>query len=151
MQPATTSDALFCSNSDRKGIPRRITRLAQCVEAFVTERGGDGSINRSDCSCRLLRRRSLCCSILVANNGLAAVKFIRSVRMWAVRAFGDDRAIALVAMATPEDIRINAEHVQLADQFVEVPGGTNNNNYANVHLVLQTAERAEVDAVWPGW
>ena len=71
--------------------------------------------------------------------------------MWAVRAFGDDRAVTLVAMATPEDIRINAEHVQLADQFVEVPGGTNNNNYANVRLILQTAERAEVDAVWPGW
>ena len=98
-----------------------------------------------------IRDKLFCCSILVANNGLAAVKFIRSVRMWAVRAFGDDRAVTLVAMATPEDIRINAEHVQLADQFVEVPGGTNNNNYANVRLILQTAERAEVDAVWPGW
>jgi acetyl-CoA carboxylase/biotin carboxylase 1 len=38
-----------------------------------------------------------------------------------------------------------------ADQFVEVPGGTNNNNYANVKLIVQVAERAGVDAVWPGW
>lgn len=57
----------------------------------------------------------------------------------------------MVAMATPEDIRINAEHVTQADQFVEVPGGTNNNNYANVKLIVQIAERAGVDAVWPGW
>lgn len=87
----------------------------------------------------------------MANNGLGAVKFIRSVRMWSVRTFGNDKAISMVAMASPEDIRINAEHLQLADQFVEVPGGTNNNNYANVRLILQTAERAQVDAVWPGW
>lgn len=43
------------------------------------------------------------------------------------------------------------EHVALADQFVEVPGGTNNNNYANVKLIVHIAERARVDAVWPGW
>lgn len=61
-----------------------------------------------------------CCSVLVANNGLGAVKFMRSIRSWANQTFGNSRAIALVAMATPEDIRINAEHVTLADQFVEV-------------------------------
>ena len=54
-------------------------------------------------------------------------------------------------MATPNDIRINAEHIQLADQFVEVPGGSNNNNYANVSLIVQVAIRSGVDAVWPGW
>jgi len=42
-----------------------------------------------------------------------------------------------VAMATPEDLRINAEHIRIADQFVEVPGGTNNNNYANVQLIVE--------------
>ena len=91
------------------------------------------------------------CSVLVANNGLAAVKFMRSVRSWAYRMFGDDRAVGLVGMATPEDMRVDAEHVRLADQFVEVPGGGNHNNYANVQLILQIAERAGVDAVWPGW
>ena len=44
----------------------------------------------------------------MANNGLAAVKFMRSIRSWAYQTFGSSRAIALVAMATPEDIRINA-------------------------------------------
>ena len=47
------------------------------------------------------------------------------------------RMVLLVAMATPEDMRVNAEHIKLADQFVEVAGGTNNNNYANVQLIVE--------------
>ncbi|PIN24736.1 Acetyl-CoA carboxylase [Handroanthus impetiginosus] len=90
-------------------------------------------------------------SILIANNGMAAVKFIRSIRAWAYETFGTEKAILLVAMATPEDMRINAEHIRIADQFVEVPGGTNNNNYANVQLIVEMAEMTHVDAVWPGW
>lgn len=76
-------------------------------------------------------------SILIANNGMAAVKFMRSIRTWAYETFGTEKAILLVAMATPEDMRINAEHIRIADQFVEVPGGTNNNNYANVQLIVE--------------
>lgn len=103
---------------------------------FVRERGGDaGPI----------------LSILVANNGIAAVKFMRSVRKWAYATFGSEKAISLVAMATHDDIRSNAEHISMADQFVEVPGGASANNYGNVKLIAQTAERAGVDAVWPGW
>eukprot|EP00249_Psilotum_nudum_P025470 c29977_g1_i1 orf=418-780(+) len=76
-------------------------------------------------------------SILIANNGMAAVKFMRSIRSWSYETFGTERAVLLVAMATPEDMRINAEHIRMADQFVEVPGGTNNNNYANVKLITE--------------
>ena len=76
-------------------------------------------------------------SILIANNGMAAVKFMRSIRTWAYETFGTEKAILLVAMATSEDMRINAEHIRIADQFVEVPGGTNNNNYANVQLIVE--------------
>ncbi|XVE55455.1 hypothetical protein DITRI_Ditri03aG0160000 [Diplodiscus trichospermus] len=90
-------------------------------------------------------------SILIANNGMAAAKFIRSIRTWAYETFGTEKAILLVAMATPEDMRINAEHIRIADQFVEVPGGTNNNNYANVQLIVEMAEITHVDAVRPGW
>ncbi|KFM26391.1 Acetyl-CoA carboxylase [Auxenochlorella protothecoides] len=39
----------------------------------------------------------------------------------------------------------------MADQFVEVPGGKNVNNYANVGLITSVAVRTGVDAVWPGW
>ena len=103
------------------------------------------------CKYRLLTNPSLLHSVLVANNGMAAVKFIRSIQDWAYKTFGNEHAIALVAMATPEDMRVDAEHIKMADQFVEVPGGSNANNYANVRLIVQTAEKANVDAVWPGW
>lgn len=101
--------------------------------------------------CRSLGGKKPIHSILIANNGMAAVKFIRSIRTWAYETFGTEKAILLVAMATPEDMRINAEHIRIADQFVEVPGGTNNNNYANVQLIVEMAEMTRVDAVWPGW
>ncbi|ONH76354.1 Acetyl-CoA carboxylase [Pichia kudriavzevii] len=89
--------------------------------------------------------------ILISNNGIAAVKEIRSVRKWAYETFGDEKTIQFVAMATPEDLEANAEYIRMADQYVEVPGGTNNNNYANVDLIVEIAERTKVDAVWAGW
>ena len=58
-------------------------------------------------------------------------------RSWAFETFGLERAIQIVAMATPEDMRANAEHIRMADALVEVPGGTNNNNYANVQLIVE--------------
>jgi len=39
----------------------------------------------------------------------------------------------------------------LADSYVEVPGGKNINNYANVDVIVRVATENEVDAVWPGW
>lgn len=54
-------------------------------------------------------------------------------------------------MATPEDLKVNAEYIRMADRYIEVPGGTNNNNYANVDLIVDIAERAGVHAVWAGW
>ncbi|ODV78179.1 acetyl-coenzyme-A carboxylase [Suhomyces tanzawaensis NRRL Y-17324] len=89
--------------------------------------------------------------VLIANNGIAAVKEIRSVRKWAYETFGDERAVQFTVMATPEDLEANAEYIRMADQFVEVPGGTNNNNYANVDLIIEIAERTNVHAVWAGW
>ena len=44
--------------------------------------------------------------ILVANNGIGAVKFIRSVRRWAYEMFGNDRAISFHVMVTPEDLKV---------------------------------------------
>jgi len=38
-----------------------------------------------------------------------------------------------------------------ADSYVEVPGGSNKNNYANVDIIVDIAVREGVDAVWPGW
>jgi len=47
-------------------------------------------------------------------------------------------------MATVEDLKANAEYIRMADQYVEVPGGSNNNNYANVDLIVEIAERTGV-------
>ncbi|KAG8377362.1 hypothetical protein BUALT_Bualt08G0025200 [Buddleja alternifolia] len=116
-------------------VPLRSPSMASEVDEFCHALGGKRPIH----------------SILIANNGMAAVKFIRSIRTWAYETFGSEKAILLVAMATPEDMRINAEHIRIADKFVEVPGGTNNNNYANVQLIVEMAEITHVDAVWPGW
>ncbi|ORX86109.1 acetyl-CoA carboxylase [Anaeromyces robustus] len=93
---------------------------------------------------------TLITKILIANNGIAAVKEIRSVRQWAYSEFGDERAIQFVVMATGEDLKANAEYIRMADQYVEVPGGSNNNNYANVDLIVDIAERTGVH-VWAGW
>ena len=41
---------------------------------------------------------------------------------------------SIASMACPEDLNANAEFVRLADEYVEVPGGSNTNNYANVKL-----------------
>lgn len=117
------------------GVPKRISSLSQQVDVFVQNSAGTKPIY----------------SILVANNGIAAVKFIRSIRKWAYTTFGSEKAICLVAMATHMDIKSNAEHIHMADQFVEVPGGSSAENYGNVKLIVQIASQAAVDAVWPGW
>ena len=102
---------------------RHLSASPSEVDEFCKALGGDSPIH----------------SVLVANNGMAAVKFMRSIRTWALETFGTEKAILLVAMATPEDLKINAEHIRIADQFLEVPGGTNNNNYANVQLIVEVS------------
>jgi biotin carboxylase/acetyl-CoA carboxylase carboxyltransferase component/biotin carboxyl carrier protein len=89
--------------------------------------------------------------LLIANNGIAAVKAVRSIRAWAFETFGDERTIAMVAMATPEDVTANAEYVRMADIWTAVPGGSNNHNFANVDLICDIADRYGCDAVWAGW
>ncbi len=89
--------------------------------------------------------------VLIANNGISAVKAISYIRRWAYKTLGDEKAVTFVAMATPEDLKANAEYIRMADEFVEVPGGSNVNNYANVNLIVQLALRYAVDAVWAGW
>ncbi|XP_055343612.1 acetyl-CoA carboxylase-like [Paramacrobiotus metropolitanus] len=104
-------------------------------EEFVFRFGGTQVINK----------------ILIANNGIAAVKCIRSIRRWSYEMFNNDRAIKFVVMVTPEDLNANAEYVKMADQYIPVPGGSNNNNYANVDLIVDIARRLNVQAVWAGW
>ncbi|KAK0166882.1 hypothetical protein PV327_004353 [Microctonus hyperodae] len=89
--------------------------------------------------------------VLIANNGIAAVKCMRSIRRWSYEMFKNERSIRFVVMVTPEDLKANAEYIKMADQYVPVPGGSNNNNYANVELIVDIAIRTQVQAVWAGW
>ena len=66
---------------------RRFTSVANYVKAL----GGEKS--------------TVITKVLIANNGVAAVKAIRSIRRWAYEVFGDERAIQFVVMAIPEDLR----------------------------------------------
>ncbi|XP_061459332.1 acetyl-CoA carboxylase 2 isoform X2 [Rhineura floridana] len=102
---------------------------------FVTRFGGNRVIEK----------------VLIANNGIAAVKCMRSIRRWAYEMFRNERAIRFVVMVTPEDLKANAEYIKMADQYVPVPGGPNNNNYANVELIVDISKRIPVQAVWAGW
>uniref|UniRef100_G3S1F5 acetyl-CoA carboxylase n=1 Tax=Gorilla gorilla gorilla TaxID=9595 RepID=G3S1F5_GORGO len=101
---------------------------------FVTRFGGDRVIEK----------------VLIANNGIAAVKCMRSIRRWAYEMFRNERAIRFVVMVTPEDLKANAEYIKMADHYVPVPGGPNNNNYANVELIVDIAKRIPVQVDGPG-
>ncbi len=126
-----STSALFMSTIDSPKVGAGI----KTVEEYVKERGGNLPIKK----------------VLIANNGMAATKAILSMRQWAYMELGDERAIQFVAMASPEDLKANAEFIRLADSFVEVPGGVNRNNYANVELITKLAIEQGVDGVWPGW
>ncbi|KPI96282.1 Acetyl-CoA carboxylase 1 [Papilio xuthus] len=89
--------------------------------------------------------------VLIANNGIGAVKCMRSIRRWSYEMFRNERAVRFVVMVTPEDLKANAEYIKMADHYVPVPGGSNNNNYANVELIVDIAVRTQVQAVWAGW
>ncbi|CAL8094886.1 unnamed protein product [Orchesella dallaii] len=60
--------------------------------------------------------------VLIANNGIAAVKCMCSIRRWAYELLRNERAIMFVVMVTPEDLKANAEYIKMADHYVPVPG-----------------------------
>jgi hypothetical protein len=75
-------------------VPRQnqnVHRRFKTVDAYVSELAGDKA--------RVITK------ILIANNGVAAVKAIRSIRQWTYDVFGNEKAITFVVMATPEDFR----------------------------------------------
>ena len=121
------------------------TALSASVEDIVETGPMLSKVKREILSKRVIQR------ILIANNGMAATKAILSMRQWAYVTLGDERALEFVALATRDDLNANAEFIRLADTFVEVPSGSNKNNYANVDLIVKIAEEQQVDAVWPGW
>mmetsp|Transcript_985 Transcript_985/g.1280 ORF Transcript_985/g.1280 Transcript_985/m.1280 type:complete len:2367 (-) Transcript_985:92-7192(-) len=120
-------------------VSKHVHRRFGSVEDYVAELSG--GLDKAFCIKK----------ILIANNGVAAVKAIRSIRRWAYDMFGNEKEIIFVVMATPEDFRANAEYIRMGDVIVDVPGGSNNHNYANVTLIVELARLHGVHAVWAGW
>ena len=48
-------------------------------------------------------------------------------------------------MVTPEDLKANADYIKIADFVCKVKGGSNNNNYANVDLIVTMAVQQKVN------
>ncbi|KAK7934090.1 hypothetical protein WMY93_004986 [Mugilogobius chulae] len=135
MKPSMSGPHLVKKGREqRKMDPPRDFTVASPAE-FVTRFGGSRVIEK----------------VLIANNGIAAVKCMRSIRRWSYEMFRNERIIRFVVMVTPEDLKANAEYIKMADHYVPVPGGSNNNNYANVELIVDIAKRIPVQGVWAGW
>mmetsp|Transcript_49139 Transcript_49139/g.139206 ORF Transcript_49139/g.139206 Transcript_49139/m.139206 type:complete len:251 (+) Transcript_49139:453-1205(+) len=132
--PRVASDPLKMSLATPAS-PTTSAGSTDALEEYVQKHGGNRPIRK----------------VLIANNGMAATKSILSMRKWAYFELGDENAVQFVAMATPEDLKANAEFIKLADAYVEVPAGKNSNNYANVDIIVDVAKEYNVDAVWPGW
>uniref|UniRef100_A0A8B9TQ39 acetyl-CoA carboxylase n=2 Tax=Anas platyrhynchos TaxID=8839 RepID=A0A8B9TQ39_ANAPL len=135
LRPSMSGLHLVKQGRDRKKVDVQRDFTVASPAEFVTRFGGNKVIEK----------------VLIANNGIAAVKCMRSIRRWSYEMFRNERAIRFVVMVTPEDLKANAEYIKMADHYVPVPGGPNNNNYANVELILDIAKRIPVQAVWAGW
>ena len=73
-----------------EGISKNFHRRFESVEAYVSELGGSKSL--------VIEK------VLIANNGVAAVKAIRSIRRWAYEVFGNEKAISVVPNSARVDI-----------------------------------------------
>jgi acetyl-CoA carboxylase/biotin carboxylase 1 len=132
---STSTSVLAARKLSRKLSEQTDFTIMSSPEEFVQKYGGNRVVK----------------VVLIANNGIAAVKCMRSMRRWCYEVFRNERAIKFAIMYTPEDLKANAEYIRMADHCVPVPGGSNNNNYANCDLILDIAKRIPVQAVWAGW
>jgi hypothetical protein len=57
--------------------------------------------------------------VLIANNGIAAVKCMRSIRRWSYEMFRNERAVRFVVMVTPEDLKGTPFSVVFVSKFLE--------------------------------
>ncbi|CAB3405762.1 unnamed protein product [Caenorhabditis bovis] len=86
--------------------------------------------------------------ILVANNGLAAMKCIISIREWLQNQFDNDGIIKFICMVNDDELDAGSEYLKLADEVAITPSGSNIHNFANLDLILSLAIEKEADAVF---
>lgn len=85
--------------------------------------------------------------ILIASNGMAAMKFIKSIKDWCGSTFGDRNRISLCVMCSTDDRENFSKFIDHSDNLICVTGGKSANNYGNVELIVETAVKQTVD-VW---
>ena len=90
---SSTSSSRMSKSATNPNLHRRFENVAAYVSELAGGAAGGGGAGR------VIEK------VLIANNGVAAVKAIRSIRRWAYEVFGNERAISFVVMATPEDMR----------------------------------------------
>lgn len=64
---------------------------------------------------------------------------IKSLRAWCLKTFSDEKELEIVGIATIDDELANAEYISRCDYLAKAPGGTNNFNYANIHLITEVS------------
>ncbi|ULT84449.1 hypothetical protein L3Y34_013254 [Caenorhabditis briggsae] len=89
--------------------------------------------------------------LLVATNGIAAVRCMTTIMRLLNHTFRNDKLIHFVCMTTEDETKSNSEYLKSATSLATSPSGSNKNNYANVDEVLRHAKAEKVDAVWAGW
>ena len=78
--------------------------------------------------------------ILIANRGEIAVRIIRACQ-----------ELDIETVAIYSDADVNALHVQLADQAVNVGAADASESYLNKESILRAALEAHADAIHPGY
>uniref|UniRef100_A0A8R1ISL4 Biotin carboxylation domain-containing protein n=1 Tax=Caenorhabditis japonica TaxID=281687 RepID=A0A8R1ISL4_CAEJA len=89
--------------------------------------------------------------VLIANNGLAAVKCLISIRQWLQKQFNTSSVVSFVCIGTPDEMDAASHYLKLADEIIMAPRGKNSQNFANVDVIVSLALQAKVDAVYVGW
>ena len=125
------SNILAVGDRNSSLVTSHVPPPSSCAQEYVERLGGKRKIEK----------------ILIANNGIGAVKAIRSIRRWAYEMFGDERSVQFIVMATPEDLRANAEFIRMADEVVDVPGGSNNNKF----YIIQVLTVSGKHCCWTRW
>ncbi|MEM1348846.1 MAG: biotin carboxylase N-terminal domain-containing protein, partial [Myxococcota bacterium] len=90
---------------------------------------------------------------VVLNRGESAVRFMRSARVWSRRR---GRPIELIAVYTDPDaqalfVQMADRGIKLGDPFFVDTDGQRKSSYLDVERMVQLAQEAEADALWPGW
>ena len=81
-------------------------------------------------------------TILIANRGLSAIKFILSIRdLYTI----DE--IKLIGIATPDDITSDYRYISQLDKILFAE----NDIYTNIENIIDLCLKNNIDAVFPGW